>query len=72
MSFASHESATRQSAGDAITAEDIRAGGAKAPEDVARFPKLDLVSIEDFGGWKKVQPEHFGDGGIFDQIYQPK
>ena len=42
------------------------------PEDVARFPKLDLVSIEDFGGWKKVQPEHFGDGGIFDQIYVPK
>jgi ABC-type sulfate transport system substrate-binding protein len=39
---------------------------------VARFPKLDLVSIEDFGGWKKVQPEHFGDGGIFDQIYTTK
>ncbi|GGF68110.1 sulfate ABC transporter substrate-binding protein [Paracoccus acridae] len=45
---------------------------AVAPEDVARFPKLDLVSIEDFGGWKKVQPEHFGDGGIFDQIYTAK
>jgi sulfate/thiosulfate-binding protein len=45
---------------------------AAAPEDVARFPKLDLVSIEDFGGWKKVQPEHFGDGGIFDQIYTTK
>ncbi|WEF25227.1 sulfate ABC transporter substrate-binding protein [Paracoccus sp. S3-43] len=42
------------------------------PEDVARFPKLDLVSIEDFGGWKKVQPEHFGEGGIFDQIYVAK
>ena len=42
------------------------------PADVARFPKLDLVSIEDFGGWKKVQPEHFGDGGIFDQIYTAK
>jgi sulfate/thiosulfate-binding protein len=45
---------------------------AAPPEDVARFPKLDLVSIEDFGGWKKVQPEHFGDGGIFDQIYTTK
>ncbi|WP_374299747.1 sulfate ABC transporter substrate-binding protein [Paracoccus sp. (in: a-proteobacteria)] len=45
---------------------------AAAPEDVARFPKLDLVSIENFGGWKKVQPEHFGDGGIFDQIYTAK
>ncbi|VDS08130.1 Sulfate-binding protein precursor [Paracoccus haematequi] len=42
------------------------------PEDVARFPELDLVSIEDFGGWKKVQPEHFGEGGIFDQIYVAK
>lgn len=40
--------------------------------DVARFPQLDLVSIADFGGWKKVQPEHFGDGGIFDQIYTAK
>jgi sulfate/thiosulfate transport system substrate-binding protein len=42
------------------------------PDDVARFPKLELVSIEAFGGWGKVQPEHFGDGGIFDQIYTPK
>ncbi len=42
------------------------------PEDVARFPELDLVGIEDFGGWARVQPEHFGDGGIFDQIYVPK
>ena len=31
-----------------------------------------FVSIDDFGGWAKVQPEHFGDGGIFDQIYVPK
>nr|WP_319638964.1 sulfate ABC transporter substrate-binding protein [Rhodobacter sp. Har01] len=42
------------------------------PEDVARFPQLDLVGIDAFGGWAKVQPEHFGDGGIFDQIYVPK
>jgi sulfate transport system substrate-binding protein len=42
------------------------------PEDVARFPKLDLVGINAFGGWGKVQPEHFGDGGIFDQIYVAK
>lgn len=34
------------------------------------FPKLDLVTIDDFGGWSKAQPQHFGDGGIFDQIYQ--
>jgi sulfate transport system substrate-binding protein len=33
-----------------------------------------LVSIDDplFGGWAKAQPKHFDDGGIFDQIYQPK
>lgn len=45
---------------------------AAAPEDVARFPKLELVDIASFGGWAKVQPEHFGDGGIFDQIYVAK
>ena len=33
------------------------------------FPKLQLVTIKDFGGWGKAQKEHFGDGGIFDQIY---
>ncbi|WP_231119310.1 sulfate ABC transporter substrate-binding protein [Rhodovulum sp. MB263] len=43
---------------------------AAAPEDVARFPKLRLVSIEDFGGWAKAQPVFFGDGGLFDKIYE--
>ncbi|MFT4148706.1 MAG: sulfate ABC transporter substrate-binding protein [Paracoccaceae bacterium] len=42
------------------------------PADVARFPKLDLVDISHFGGWAKAQPEHFGDGGVFDQIYTAK
>jgi len=38
---------------------------------LASFPTLELISIDDplFGGWKDVQPKHFGDGGIFDQIY---
>lgn len=40
-----------------------------APEDVARFPEVNLVTIAEFGGWATVQPEHFGDGGVFDQIY---
>ena len=35
------------------------------------YPKLDLVTIADFGGWSKAQPEHFSEGGIFDQIYAP-
>jgi sulfate transport system substrate-binding protein len=39
------------------------------PADVARFPELELVSIEEFGGWDEAQPEHFGDDGVFDQIY---
>ncbi|SEN72584.1 sulfate transport system substrate-binding protein [Paracoccus alcaliphilus] len=45
---------------------------AAAPEDVERFPEVELVDIEHFGGWKQVQDEHFGDGGIFDQIYVPQ
>lgn len=36
------------------------------------FPKIPtLVSIADLGGWSKVQPKHFGDGGIFDKIFAP-
>jgi sulfate/thiosulfate transport system substrate-binding protein len=42
-----------------------------APEDLARFPKVRLFDIASLGGWPKVQPLHFGEGGIFDQIYQP-
>lgn len=37
-----------------------------------QFPKLELFTIDDVaGGWTRAQAEHFGDGGIFDQIYQP-
>jgi sulfate/thiosulfate-binding protein len=39
------------------------------PDDVARFGTLNLVTIDDFGGWREAQPTFFGDGGIFDQIY---
>ncbi len=42
-----------------------------AAKYAAQYPKLNLVTIADFGGWTKVQPEHFGDGGTFDQIYSP-
>jgi len=37
-----------------------------------QFPKLNLVTIQDFGGWTKAQKEHFADGGTFDQIYAPQ
>ena len=47
-------------------------GSAADPADVARFPDLELVDISHFGGWAKAQPEHFGNGGIFDQIYVAK
>ena len=36
------------------------------------FAPIKLVTINDaFGGWKKAQAEHFGDGGFFDRIYKP-
>jgi sulfate/thiosulfate transport system substrate-binding protein len=35
-----------------------------------RFPEARLFTIDEaFGGWRRAQAEHFGDGGIFDQIY---
>ncbi|HWK75301.1 MAG TPA: sulfate ABC transporter substrate-binding protein [Povalibacter sp.] len=43
-----------------------------AAKYASQFPKLDLVTIEDFGGWAKTQKEHFADGGVFDQIYAPQ
>jgi len=41
--------------------------------ELQKLPDIKLVSIDDpiFGGWAKAQPYHFGDGGIFDQIYRP-
>ncbi len=42
------------------------------PEDLARFPKLALFTIQErFGGWARAQAEHFADGGIFDQLHEP-
>ncbi|MFJ7915285.1 MULTISPECIES: sulfate ABC transporter substrate-binding protein [unclassified Lysinibacillus] len=37
-----------------------------------QFPKLELVSIDDFGGWAEAQAKHFKDGGTFDEIYVPQ
>lgn len=41
------------------------------PAELERFPDLELVTIDDYGGWPEVQPVYFGDGGIFDSIYKP-
>lgn len=40
--------------------------------DLARLPKLNLVTIDGmFGGWAKAQAAHFAEGATFDQIYRP-
>jgi sulfate/thiosulfate-binding protein len=47
----------------------------RSPEVAARhadrFAKLELMTIDQFGGWSQAQKIHFADGGIFDQIYRP-
>jgi sulfate/thiosulfate-binding protein len=42
------------------------------PADLKRFPDVKLLTIDDpvFGGWAKVTPKHFANGGVFDQIYK--
>jgi sulfate/thiosulfate transport system substrate-binding protein len=42
-----------------------------AAKYASQYPKVKLFTVADFGGWSKVQPAHFGDGGVFDQIYAP-
>jgi len=38
----------------------------------ATFPDIQLFTVDElFGGWKKAQPTHFNDGGLFDKIYKP-
>jgi sulfate transport system substrate-binding protein len=47
--------------------------GAVAKKYAATFPPVRLVTIDEvFGGWQKAQKTHFADGGVFDQIYQPR
>ena len=39
----------------------------------AQFPDIQLFTITDVAGpWKEVQPKHFADHGIFDQLYKPQ
>jgi sulfate/thiosulfate transport system substrate-binding protein len=37
-----------------------------------KFPKLQLGTIADFGGWTNATKTHFADGGVFDAIYRPR
>jgi sulfate/thiosulfate-binding protein len=39
-----------------------------AAKYAAQYPKVNLVTIKDFGGWAKAQSLHFESKGIFDQI----
>lgn len=43
-----------------------------AAKYAASFPGVELTTIAQFGGWKVAQPKFFGDGGVFDQIYEKK
>lgn len=41
-----------------------------AAEFSEQFPKIRLVDVNDvFGGWDKVQKEHFASGGVLDKLY---
>lgn len=36
----------------------------------AQFPEVRLVTVEDvYGGWEKVQAEHFAEGGLLDKVF---
>lgn len=42
-------------------------------EEQKKFADVELFSINDaFESWDKAQKEHFDDGGVFDQLYQPQ
>jgi sulfate/thiosulfate-binding protein len=75
---------TRTVAGDYLKflytpqGQDIAARNFYRPRDAAvaekyadKFAKVELFSIDTFGGWRKAQGDHFNDGGTFDSIYAP-
>ena len=59
-------------------AQEIEAENYYRPRDPALLAKHHFPSVKTFtldavfGNWRDVQKQHFADGGIFDQIYQPK
>ncbi len=34
-----------------------------------KFPSINFMTIDELGGWQKIQKTHFADKGVFDQIY---
>jgi sulfate transport system substrate-binding protein len=60
-------------AGEIIVKNFYRSNNSKIAEKYKdQFSQLELVNIEDLGGWNAVQKEHFNDGGVFDQITKRK
>jgi len=44
-----------------------------AKKYASTFPKVKLFTLAEVAGdWHKAQETHFADGGVFDQIYQPR
>jgi sulfate transport system substrate-binding protein len=44
-----------------------------AAEFSQQFPSVELFTLDSlFGSWAQAQRVHFSDGGLFDQIYQPR
>ncbi|GJI90602.1 sulfate ABC transporter substrate-binding protein [Duganella hordei] len=45
----------------------------EAKKYAGQFPNVKLFKLSEVAGdWTKAQKTHFADGGLFDQIYQPK
>jgi sulfate/thiosulfate-binding protein len=42
-----------------------------AAKYASHFPQVNLITIEEFGGWQKAQKRFFEDRGVFDAIYAP-
>ena len=42
-----------------------------SPQNSSASRSSKLVDIDDLGGWRQVQPRFFGEGGVFDRIYEP-
>jgi sulfate transport system substrate-binding protein len=59
---------------DIIAKNYYRPATEKASKKYAsQFPNVKLFTLADVAGdWTKAQKTHFADGGLFDQIYQPK
>jgi sulfate/thiosulfate-binding protein len=59
-------------------AQEIEAENYYRPRDPAILAKHPFPAVKTFtlaslfGNWRDVQKQHFADGGIFDQLYQPK